>query len=373
MTTVSMRLAFAVVVGSVLCPSRTMAEGAWRDVCVSVRGATHDEPAILSATIALTLARMRLTMVDAGSSRESHLSHLSRSPCWATVSLEYGEATGTRVLVHSEGGALLLDRTLRDPSAEIQREQVADAVRGAIEAQLLAEEDARAGGEPRPVPSSPTPAESVAATAKEPPRDERPRPPSPWVPTKFALDVSVLVASGPVASTEGLVTRVGAAAALASRQGLRPSIVLSGLYAFPLSAGDDLVAAQVKLGSVRLLGTLQPARWSWGAFDVGAGGGVDVLSVEPASKLLPATVLAGPTTHVDPVVSGMATLRVSMAPNVVFSLSAMLDVDVVTHQYVLDHRSERDSVLSLWTFRPMLVAGLSFTALGSSPFPRSSP
>ncbi len=161
----------------------------------------------------------------------------------------------------------------------------------------------------------------------EPPRGEQPRAPSPSpsIPTTFGLDVSALVASGPVASTEGMVTRVGGAAALAYRRGLRPSLLLSGLYAFPFSAGNDLVASQVKLSSSRLVGTLQPSRWSWGALDVGAGGGVDVLSVEPASKLLPAAALGPASTYVDPVVSGMITLRVSIAPNVVLSLSALLD------------------------------------------------
>jgi len=39
----------------------------------------------------------------------------------------------------------------------------------------------------------------------------------------------------------------------------------------------------------------------------------------------------------------------------------------------VEQRSEHGSALSLWAFRPMLVVGLSFTAVGSSPFPKSSP
>lgn len=355
-----------VLVCSALLTSRATAEGGWRDVCVSVQGATRDESTILSATVALTLARMRLTMVESGQAT-------SQEACWTTVSIEHGQATGARVVVRSEGGATLLDRTVRDPSAEIQREQVADAVRGAIEALLLAEEDRRAEREPHTTTTAPKPAETSAIFANVPPLGEQPRTSSPPVPTEFGLDVSALVASGPVASTEGVVTRVGGAAALAYRRGLQPSLVLSGLYAFPFSAGGDLVAPQVNLGSVRLVGTLEPVRWSWGAFDVGAGGGIDVLSVEPASKLLPASALGGANTYVDPVISAMTTLRVSIAQNVVLSLSAQLDMNLITHEFVLDHRDDRQNVLSLWRVRPMLVAGFSFTAVGSPPFPRSLP
>jgi len=356
-------------------PAAVARAGSRRAVSVSIQGEGQDSK-VLSATLLEALARLELSMVEPGTRRANEL--------LATVEIQLAPA-GARIMVRSSSGGAVLERTVVDPNTEIQREQIADAVRGAVESELLAEGDLEteqkvraASADPlepslkrEPTPKQTEPSSGAPKTVQPfQASAERREPKS----SAFGLDASLLFGGGPVASQAGSAMRVGAGVALGYRRGsLRPGLAVSGLYAFPFEAGNDELSARASLMSARAVGTLEGFRSSSLALELGIGGGLDVLSVKPVSVSLPAAVLGQPTTRVGPVVSALSTLRISLAPNVVLSLSGIFDVSLVTEQYLFDDRGERSNVLPLWRVRPMLLAGISFTALGASAFQGEPP
>jgi hypothetical protein len=356
-----------------------------RAVSVVIKGSA-EEGRVLAATILELLARLQLTMVDGE----------SRSPVLATVEIDLAGPEGAHVLVRSGSGEPRLDRRVRDANAAIQREQIAHAVRGAAEAELLADDDRSAGRSPPgppapggstpPSPAPPPPAPDPSPRAESPAPEPPPRASSDVAvdrdtststtvrsPSALALDVATVVGGGPVASSAGPVMRVGGSAALAYRRGLRPSLALSALYAFPFDAGTDTLSSRTKLVSTRAMAALEILRGRWFTLDLGGGGGVDVLSVAPASTVLPGSALRDAQTRVDPILSVGATGRFAIASDVTLMLGVVSDFDLASRQYVFDDRGQRGVVLEPWTLRPMVLAGLSFTAFGEVPFqPRGS-
>jgi len=136
------------------------------------------------------------------------------------------------------------------------------------------------------------------------------------------------------------------------------------MYSFPFEAGDDRLGSQTSLFSLRLmpgLGLLQSGRFG---LDVAAGGGTDVMSVDPTSRQLPESAFGRSTTRVSAIFSGAVTGRFNLATDVEITLSAMLDVDPSSRTYVFDAGPTRRVVFSPWSARPMLLAVLSFTAFG---------
>ena len=81
--------------------------------------------------------------------------------------------------------------------------------------------------------------------------------------------------------------RVGGAAALAYRRGLRPSLGVSALYAFPFEVGSDTLGSRTKLVSARAVAAIEVFRGRSFAIEGGGGGGLDVLAVDPTSTILP--------------------------------------------------------------------------------------
>ena len=77
------------------------------------------------------------------------------------------------IVVKGVGGSTILDRQVHDPNAAIQREQIAHAVRGAAEAEILAEQDRVAGRPPATAPSA------TATISPPPPALEGAPPPRP--------------------------------------------------------------------------------------------------------------------------------------------------------------------------------------------------
>lgn len=330
-----------------------------------------DEARLLSATILELLSRLQLTMVDPPSQGASDL--------LAHVEIDLGGTNDARVLVRSKAGAVVLDRTVRDPNPAILREQIAHAVRGAAEAELLADEDRAAGREPTstppPKPEAPPPAEPAPPRAEEnaaatagPSRHEEGA-----TTNGLALDVSSFVAGGPVARTAGPVMRVGGAAALAYRRGLRPSLALSALYAFPFESGDDVLGARTRLVSTRAAMGIELMRTGWLGLEISGGGGIDVIGVEPTSSVLPASAMREGTTRVDPILSGALTMRTAVASDVTLSVSVVGDADLTVRKYVFEDGGLRGVVFSPWSMRPLLQVGFSFTAFGDRLFPPSPP
>jgi hypothetical protein len=186
----------------------------------------------------------------------------------------------------------------------------------------------------------------------------------------LAVDVSTVAGAGMFSSGVGPVARVGGFVAIASRRGVRPSVALGVLYGFPFEAGDDVLRSRATTVSLRAVPSLEVLRKSRFALDANAGLGLDILSVAPSSGVLPASALSEPSTRVEPMLEGGFTGRLALASDVVLTLSAAADIDLATRRYVFDDRGQRGTVFAPWTVRPMLLAGLSFTAFGEAPFSR---
>jgi hypothetical protein len=162
--------------------------------------------------------------------------------------------------------------------------------------------------------------------------------------------------------------RVGGGVQLSSRGTLRPSIEVTGTYAVPFQSNASLVGSYTSLVSLRALAAIELLHASWFALDFGAGGGVDFLSVQPKSAILPTGNLGPTTTRADPIVMGTLTARAALAPSVVFFLAADVDVDLATRHYVLDEGASQVDVFDPWRVRPSVFAGLAFTAAGEGLF-----
>lgn len=337
-----------------------------RVVVVHVHG-TPEETAALESTMRELLGRLELTMATGSAPPSSVLETV-------TVDLT---TFGAKVIVRSAGGGIVLERTVRGESPAIQREQIAHAVRGAAEADLLVDADRVAGRAP-PV-ADPPPAPVPAPTPEPPPPPApAPTPPAPPLATPvaaeqpvtprsdraFGLDVSTFAGGGGFARDTSVVARVGGSVAVASRRGLRPQLALAALYAFPFETGDTTLTSRTKLFSLRLLPGLTVLRAGWFGLEASAGGGLDVVNVDPVSSVLPEAALGRPTTRVNPILSGAVTARATIAGDVSLTLTALLDVDPTSRTYVFDDRETRTEVLSPWILRPMVLAGISFAALG---------
>jgi hypothetical protein len=362
-------------------------EPARRAVTVAIHG-PHEEAQLLSATILELFARLQLMMLDPSAANGTR-------GVLAAVDIDLDVAGGPRVVVRSASGTTLLDRQVHDPNKAIEREQIAHAVRGAAEAEMLAEEDRVTGRAPRGAGEATTTAptavkapDTAQAETKEPepkPTEQKPtetkkettettvttEPSNEESPTSaLALDVSTFLGGGPVASAAGPVMRVGGAAALAYRQGLRPSLALSALYAFPFEAGSDTLGSRTRLVSLRAAASIEVLRRRWYAIDAGGGGGLDVLAVSPTSTVLPSNALREETTRGDPILEAIATVRFAVASDVMLTVAAAADFDLASRRYVSDDRGQHGVILEPWTVRPLILVGLSFTAFGGVPFPR---
>lgn len=341
-----------------------------RRVVVVHANGTPDEVSALEATMRELLGGLQLTMATRSAPASSVLE---------TVTIDMTEA-GAKVVVRSASGATVLERLVRGESPAIQREQIAHAVRGAAEAELLVDADRVAGRAPPvvdpPAPNAEEPPAPPAPPAKEPPTEASPiapqKPPSaeaPLAPAKsegapLGLDVSTFAGGGGFANDTSVVMRVGGSIAVASRRGLRPELAVTALYAFPFETGDDSLMARTKLFSLRLMPGLTVLRRAWFGLETSAGGGVDVLTVDPTSSFLPGDVLGESTTRVNAIFSAAVTGRVTIAADVSVTLSAILDVDPSSRRYVLEVGRVDYDVFTPWSLRPMVLAGISFAALG---------
>lgn len=339
-----------------------------------------EDAKVLEATIRELLARLQLTMATEKTAPSGSLLE--------TVVIDLTGTYGTKVVVKNASGKTVLDRTIEhSDSAAIHREQIAHAVRGAAEAEILEDDDRVAGrappiveppaapvstmqplapaptvsGPPPPAPPPPT----VVTTVVNPPdkAEERPKAPS-----SLALEVATFAGGGFFAS-ETLAMRVGGGLTLASRKWLRPSISVTALYAFPFQNtlrqdGQDTLTSRTNLLSIRALPGLGVWRSKRFGVDVAAGAGIDMLDVSSSSGPLPSSALAASTLRADFVMTGVVSGYWAIASDVALTVSAVFDVDPSSRTYVFADRGTDERVLAPWNLRPMLLAGLSFTALG---------
>jgi hypothetical protein len=277
---------------------------------------------------------------------------------WVDLASRYEAVTIVR------NGRREVRRTIpRDSSPSIVREEIGEAVRSGVEAELQA--DAARNAPPPPTPSAlPSPAPPpVAGPEKLPPPPTSSR----W----FALDLMVFGGGGPLATNSGPVARIGGGVVIGSRRRLRPSLTVTAAYFVPFDAARSDVQARATFVSLRAVPSIEVLHTPWLGLNVGAGGGVDIISVD-SSQLNNDPTVAPQTVRdrVDPILTALATAYLALAPSVAFTIVLGTDVDFVPPEYVIAPRSD---VLHPWLVRPFALAGFTFTAVGSELFAARTP
>jgi len=330
------------------------------DGTVSLRLAGPDDPA-LRDSIRELLARLHLAV----SGPEPDADGGARATV-ARVEIDLSSPTDALLLVTDPSGEVRFRRSVpRDASAAIVREEIAHAVQSAVESSLLAARERAA--QPPPAPAPP-PVLAPVVVAPPPIASVKEQPTASARPSPFGLEITTLAGVGPIADGSGPATRIGLGAGVISRGVLHPSIGLSALYAVPFDSGTVELSSHTSIVSVRALPAIELVHGKWLAVDLGVGAGFDVTTVSPHSSNLPPTNLNNPTTFVDPILSAMLTAHAGLVPGVVVLLSAGVDFDPYSRQYVLAQGSADTEVLSSWRVRPMILAGFGFTALGDGHF-----
>jgi hypothetical protein len=279
-------------------------------------------------------------------------------------------------IVDGRTGNVTLRRTVRrDGSPAVAREELAHVVQSAVDPMLLAERDRAAA----PPPPPPAPAPAPAATPAPAPA---PAPaPSPDAPplrdaisstsssqSPLALDLQTLAGAGSFAAGAGVVARAGGSAALVWRRGPRPSIGVAAQYVFPFDAGPDVAVAHVGVISVRSMAALEVYGSASFALDVGLGGGIDILHVEPRSNVLPADRLGAPASRVDGIAAAAVTGHLAIGAGTALSLVLATDFDVASRRWVLDSDGHRTDAFAPSRLRPLAMIGFTFSALGEPRF-----
>jgi hypothetical protein len=251
----------------------------------------------------------------------------------------------------------------RDSSPAIVREEIGEAVRSGVEVQLLSEAAEHAAP---PAPATPLPAPAPPSTPADLP------PPSASSVRWAALDLAVLAGGGPIASNEVFVTRLGGAAVIASRRGLRPSLTLSGAFFVPFQPELSGVMMRTTIVSFRAVPGIEVVHASRIAVDVGAGVGLDVISVGPSAGNGTLVQLEPGSSRVDPMLTALATGYAAITPGIAFTLEVGGEVDLAFPQYSAEGPGGGD-ILDPWPVRPFALAGFTFTTFGSALFAARTP
>lgn len=348
-------------------PSATSRGAARKNVELVIVGRPADAKPLEDAILEL-LGRKDLTVVH---DRDG----VPAATVLARVAIDLEAKDEARVFVsRGRAGLPLVSRTVpRSDNPAVVREALAQTVRAAVEAEMLAEEGRLAAPAPTltaVAEPTPPPAPVVVAQPREPVDVAEP-PAAPAPRSRLApwgVELTTFAAGGPFAEDAGPVIRAGVGASIGSRRGLGPTIALSAAYAVPFRVQADVLTSHADLAFVRLVPSLTVARFTAATIEVGLGGGVDVLTVEATSSELPAQTIEDQTTRVNPVLSSLLSVHVALVESVALTVSGAIDVELSSRRYVLDDRGTRTDVFVPWRVRPALVLGFAFTVAGEPAF-----
>jgi hypothetical protein len=324
-----------------------------------------DDAGLLMDTIRELVGRLGLGVVPHRVSAADARADAGPQPPGLSVWIDLGSRYDVLTVVHN--GPTEVRRTIpRDASPAIVREEIGEAVRSAVESQLLADES----------PSAPPPASALDASAAPVPPSivaeslDAQAPPS----HGLAVDVTTVAGAGGIADRSGLVPHVGGGLVVASRRRWRPSVSLTAEYVLPFDTILGSVTANASIVSLRAVPAIEVVHGSWIAVDVGAGGGVDVITVTPSiapgtPQML--TASGDVPTQVDPVLTTRATAYLALAPGVALTVVAGSDLDLALAS--LHYAAPNGDVFAPWRVRPVVLAGFTFTAAGSGLFAARTP
>ncbi len=267
------------------------------------------------------------------------------------------------VVVH--GGPTEIRRTVpRDGPPNVVRDEIAEAVRSSVEAELLAEQ---APPSPAPAPPQPAAPPGLVPVVVQP---DHVAPPA--ATSAFALDVATLAGIGPIAGNADLTPHIGGGLVASSRSRLRPSIAVTATYVVPFTTHFDEVAADTTIVTVRAVPSIEVWRSTALALDVGAGAGIDVVSVHASVQPPSLNISRFDESRVDPMLTGLAIGYVSLTPGVALTLVVGAEWDLFPREFQVGGPGGGD-ILRPWRVRPVALAGFTFTALGSGLFSGRGP
>ncbi len=358
-----------------------------RVVEVLVAGGGSDA-ASLDDTVRELLGRLTLVMESQDVGRidtdDASFRSTARPSVLARVGIDLrAKDVAIVTIVDGRTGVVTVRRSVRrDGPPAVVREEVAHVVQAAVDPMLIAERD-RVAAEPPPAPpppppppapvAEPAPVPAPVAPGDAPPPRDRAAAGGAEGHAPLALDLSTMAGAGSYASGAGVVARAGGGAALVWRRGVRPSIGLAAHYVFPFETGAEIALAHVGVASFRSTAGLEVYGSSVFALDVGAGGGIDVLRVEPRSNALPADRLGESTGRIDPIATASITGHLAIGAGTALSLMLAADVDLASRHWVVEGDGRPMDAFAPSRVRPLALIGFTFTAAGDARFAAREP
>ncbi len=255
---------------------------------------------------------------------------------------------------------VLSRRMDRRGSSAMEIEAIAHVVQSAVE------ELAQTPTPPSP-PKEPPPVIQIIPP-ETPPRDavlpvESPR-------TGWGIDLGGFFGGRSFGGGSNLVVGGGGTAALSTRRGQwRPAVMLMGEYHVAFDVPGDLVSVHAQVLSLRLLPTFQIAGGASWLIEAGLGGGTDLFFTSARSTDLPAASLKDSRTDAAPVLTAIVAAHVAVARSADLVLALSLDGDLAPRHFVADAAGTHEAIFAPQRFRPALMVGFTFAALGPVPYP----
>jgi hypothetical protein len=245
-----------------------------------------------------------------------------------------------------------LARELPRPSDAVEAEEVAYAVRAALDSLL---------SEPRPPP------------AAAPPAAPAPAPPTPTRAPPAAETRPVSVDGAAFATGHGLATSTptfgGGLAmdvALWAASRWRPGLWTEASVAAPVTTTTSLVSLSTTEASFRVVPNVELGRLGPVRLGAGVGVGLDLLHVTPSAGVAPAAFLGPSSTYADPILEAQLAAHVRLGDGAGLFASLALDYDTAPHHFTELHGTTTDDALAPWTVRPAVLVGVCIPLAAAS-------
>lgn len=283
---------------------------------------------------------------------------------FARVDVRIDAADVKVAIVFARGGTA--SRSVpRSATKAVESEEIALVVESALESELdaIRETPVPAPPPPPPAPKNPEAPRPPAAAASPAPRDRG---------ATLALFGGVLGGVGAFAEREGAVFRLGGELGVASSGKLRPAVAIRAFYTLPSQSGAPRAAADASVVNLRVMPSAQIVELAQAAFGIGAGVGVDIVSVSPRSDTARAA-LEPVSVRAIPVVSPTVFGRIAISKSVSLSASFALDVGLSSPSWYAAEGPARTEVLDPLRVRPVGLVGVDFALFGDDRVGRVAP
>jgi len=248
----------------------------------------------------------------------------------------------------------VLARELPRPSDAVEAEEVAYAVRAALESLL----------------SEPAPPEVAAPLPVPPPHVENTTPTTPDAVTEeryVSVDVAAFgsvrgLATSTPAFGGGLATDV----ALWARSRWRPGLWIEASVEAPVTTTTNLVSLSTTLSSFRVVPNVELVRVGPIRLGAGVGAGLDLLHITPSPSGTSAATLRPSSTYADPILEAELAARVRIGDGAGLFASIALDYDTAPHHFTEQDGPTTHDVLAPWSVRPAMLIGFCIPLAAAS-------